>query len=111
LKASKIALLSYHTNVDNSQFGLSYHVAKELGLSNIKAIPDTGIVSGSLRFPYRPRVLSAVLIKSFNLNKVMFNEDTQSKHLAICAGAGFGMFKENLAKLTKTDLFITGDVK
>lgn len=111
LKKNKIALLSYHTNVDNSQYGLSYHVAKELGLSNIKAIGNTGIVTGSLRFPYRPRVLSAVLIKSFDLNKVMFNEDLQSKHLAICAGAGFSILKENLTKLPKIDLYITGDVK
>lgn len=111
LKKNKLALLSYHTNVDNSQYGLSYHVAKELGLSNIKQIGNTGIVIGSLRFPYRPRVLSAVLIKSFDLNKVMFNEDLQSKHLAICAGAGFNIFKENLAKLPKIDLYITGDVK
>jgi putative NIF3 family GTP cyclohydrolase 1 type 2 len=111
LKKNKIALLSYHTNVDNSQYGLSYHVAKEIGLSNIKAIGNSGIVTGSLRFPYRPRVLSAVLIKSFDLNKVMFNEDSQSKHLAICAGAGFDIFKQNITKLSKIDLFITGDVK
>jgi putative NIF3 family GTP cyclohydrolase 1 type 2 len=103
--------LSYHTNVDNSQYGLSYHVAKELGLSNIKSIGNSGIVTGSLRFPYRPRVLSAVLIKSFDLNKVMFNEDLQSKHLAICAGAGFDIFRENLSKLPKIDLYVTGDVK
>lgn len=111
LKKNKIALLSYHTNVDNSKFGLSYHVAKELGLSNIKSIGNTGIVIGSLRFPYRPRVLSAVLIKSFDLNKVMFNEDFQSKHLAICAGAGFKIFRENLSSLSDVDLYITGDVK
>jgi putative NIF3 family GTP cyclohydrolase 1 type 2 len=111
LKKNNVALLSYHTNVDNANQGLSYNVAKKLGLSNITPLGNTGIVTGSLRFLYRPRVLAAQLIKLFNLNKVMFNEDSQSKHLAICAGAGFSIFKDNLAKLQNTDLFITGDVK
>jgi putative NIF3 family GTP cyclohydrolase 1 type 2 len=113
LKEKNISLLSYHTNLDNAQQGLSYHVAKRLSpeLLNVKSIGNTGIVTGSLRFPYRPRVLSSILIKKFNLNKVMYNEDTQSKHLAICAGAGFSIFKDNLSKLGGVELFITGDVK
>jgi putative NIF3 family GTP cyclohydrolase 1 type 2 len=111
LKEYQISFASYHTNVDNSLDGINMYVAKQLSLHQIKNIPGTGIVTGRINFAYRPKVFASTMKNTFDLERIIYTSDDQVRNIAICAGAGFDIFKENLAKFKGIDLFVTGDVK
>jgi dinuclear metal center YbgI/SA1388 family protein len=111
LKDRKISFASYHTNVDNSAHGLNMYVAKQLGLHQIKVIPSTGIVTGKINFAYRPKVFASTMKNTFDLERIIYTSEELVKNIAICSGAGFSTFKDNLNKLKGIDLLVTGDVK
>lgn len=109
IKEKKIAILSYHTNVDNSMDGLNIYIAKQLEITKVKNYGS--VVTGSFRYQYRPKVLASILKTKFNIDKVIYNDNNPIQSIAISAGAGFSVFKDNLNKLNGIDLLITGDVK
>jgi putative NIF3 family GTP cyclohydrolase 1 type 2 len=111
LKKHNISFASYHTNVDNSPEGISMFVAKQLKLHQIKNIPNTSIVIGKISFPYRPKVFASTIKNTFDLERIIYTSENLVKNVAICAGSGFSVFKENLHKLNAIDLFVTGDIK
>jgi putative NIF3 family GTP cyclohydrolase 1 type 2 len=109
IKQKKIALLSYHTNVDNSMEGLNIYITRQLEITKVKNYGS--IVTGSFRYQYRPKVLASILKTKFNIDKVIYNDNNPIQSIAISAGAGFSVFKNNLSKINGIDLLITGDVK
>jgi dinuclear metal center YbgI/SA1388 family protein len=111
LKDNKISFASYHTNVDNSSKGINLYIAEQLNLHQIKSIAGTGIVTGKINFAYRPKVFASTLKNTFDLERIIYTSEDLVKTVAICAGAGFSILKENLPKLKDIDLFVTGDVK
>jgi putative NIF3 family GTP cyclohydrolase 1 type 2 len=111
LKDHKISFASYHTSVDNSPNGLNMYVAKQLGLHQIKVIPGTGITTGKINFAYRPKVFASTMKNTFDLERIIYTSEELVKNVAICSGAGFDVFKENLNKLKDINLLVTGDVK
>jgi putative NIF3 family GTP cyclohydrolase 1 type 2 len=111
LKDYKISFASYHTNVDNSLDGINMYIAKQLGLHQIKNIPNTGIVTGRINFAYRPKVFASTLKNTFDLERILYTSEELVKNVAICAGCGFSILRENILKLKDVDLFVTGDVK
>lgn len=111
LKENRLTLIVYHTNVDNSQIGLNNFIAKELGLSNIKAIKKSSMTIGHLKFPYRPKVFASTVISKFNLERVLFVSDDLIKHVVICAGAGFSIIREHVSDLQEVDAIVTADVR
>jgi putative NIF3 family GTP cyclohydrolase 1 type 2 len=111
LKTSKMNFASYHTNVDNSPTGINYYIAKEMGLHQIKVIPNTSIVTGKLGFSYRAKVFANTLRVQFDLERILYTSDDLVRNVAFCAGAGFEILKENQNKLNGVDLWVTGDIK
>ncbi|GHU47121.1 hypothetical protein FACS1894218_0880 [Bacilli bacterium] len=111
LKTKKIAFASYHTNVDNDPEGMSYYIAKQLDLGQIKNIPGSGIVTGRISSAYRPKVFASYIKNTFDLERVLYTSDELVRTIAICSGAGFSMLVEHAIALKGIDLLVTGDMK
>jgi putative NIF3 family GTP cyclohydrolase 1 type 2 len=111
LKDHKISFASYHTNIDNAPNGINMFIAEQLNLHQIKNIVGTGIVTGKINFAYRPKVFASTLKNTFNLERIIYASEKLVKTIAIYAGTGFNILRENLPKLKDVDLLVTGDVK
>jgi dinuclear metal center YbgI/SA1388 family protein len=111
LKDHKISFASYHTNIDNSPHGINMFIAQQLNLHQIKNVSGTGIVTGKINFAYRPKVFASTLKNTFDLERIIYTSEELIKSVAIYAGAGFSVLRENLIKLKDIDLLVTGDVK
>lgn len=111
LKEHHISFASYHTNVDNSPNGLNWYIAKKLKLNSIKVIPNSSVVIGKLGREVRPVVFADSIRQKFNLERTIFSaEGDQVSTVAIAAGAGFSLFRQNLKHLQSVSLLVTGDV-
>jgi dinuclear metal center YbgI/SA1388 family protein len=106
---SGIAVIGYHTCFDNYKQGVSYTLAKTLGLFN--ASPNEQcpcLFTGTQKFD-GTRELVAHVNKTLNTNAVFVDSGKPVNKIAVCGGSG-GDFL-TLAFETGADAFITGECK
>lgn len=113
-----IAVYAAHTSLDNAYRGVTYRMAKLLGLERLQPLIPSPLQGGAGtgligEFP-EPRDTGAflVLIKhTFKAACVRHNayEGTQIKRVALCGGAGAFLIPEALN--AGADAFYTGEIK
>lgn len=120
IKAIKenIAIYAAHTNLDSAYNGVSYEIAHNLKLKNIKVLEpkntlgDIGLgVVGDI--DTMPTLEFIRLLKNtFNVKSLRYSANYQKlviKKVAICGGAGASLIKEAIK--SEADIFVTGDIK
>lgn len=121
IKAVKndIAVACMHTNLDNSRLGVSYQLAKRLGMSDLHILEPTdkfnvevgGGMVGTLENEMDEHEFLA-MVKSVLKAKALRHSDflnRKIKKVAVCGGSGFFMLGN--AKRCKADAYVTADVK
>jgi len=121
IKAIKndIAVACMHTNLDNCSLGVSYHLAKRLGLCDLHVLEPVdkfdvevgGGMIGSLEKEMDEREFLAMVKKTLNAKALRHSDflNKKVKKVAVCGGSGFFML--NHAKHCNADAYITADVK
>lgn len=113
-----IALYSAHTNLDSAKNGVSYEMARMLGIHDIQVLcpntedPDTGLgVIGNI--PPTPKIEFLRKVKeTFNVKAVRYSDRTSKlvvKRVALCGGSGAELIGDALKM--NADAIVTGDVK
>ncbi len=113
-----IALYSAHTNLDSARNGVSYEMARMLGIHDIQVLcpntedPDTGLgVIGNI--PPTPKIEFLRKVKeTFNVKAVRYSDRTSKlvvKRVALCGGSGAELIGDALKM--NADAIVTGDVK
>lgn len=113
-----IALYSAHTNLDSAKNGVSYEMARMLGIHDIQVLcpntenPDTGLgVIGNI--PPTPKIEFLRKVKEiFNVKAVRYSDRTSKlvvKRVALCGGSGAELIGDALKM--NADAIVTGDVK
>lgn len=113
-----IALYSAHTNLDSAKNGVSYEMARMLGIHDIQVLcpntenPDTGLgVIGNI--PPTPKIEFLRKVKeTFNVKAVRYSDRTSKlvvKRVALCGGSGAELIGDALKM--QADAIVTGDVK
>lgn len=113
-----IALYSAHTNLDSARNGVSYEMARMLGIHDIQVLcsntedPDTGLgVIGNI--PPTPKIEFLRKVKEiFNVKAVRYSDRTSKlviKRVALCGGSGAELIGDALKM--NADAIVTGDVK
>lgn len=113
-----IALYSAHTNLDSAKNGVSYEMARMLGIHDIQVLcpntedPDTGLgVIGNI--PPTPKIEFLRKVKeTFNVKAVRYSDRTSKlvvKRVALCGGSGAELIGDALKM--HADAIVTGDVK
>lgn len=113
-----ITIVSMHTNMDNAQGGVNFHIAKRLGLHDVEFIsPRTtdGIENGSLIHGFLTKEMPAELFvrqvkEQFCAKCAMTNglREKPISSVAICGGAG-GSFLGDAIE-AGADAFLTGEM-
>ncbi len=106
---SGIAVIGYHTCFDNYKQGVSYILAKTLGLTD--AVPDGQrpcLVTGKKKYKGTKELVSNVN-KTLSTNSVFVDSGKPITKIAVCGGSG-GEFL-SLAFDAGADAFITGECK
>lgn len=110
-----IAIYAAHTNLDNAQGGVSFEMAKRLGLTGVTVLQQTqdgngsGVV-GTLPTPMTSSDFVSFVKQVFGVKCVMANQllTRQISKVALCGGAGDFLLSEAVAQ--KADAFITGEM-
>ncbi len=123
----KISIISAHTNLDKAQNGLNDYFAEIIGLKEIRPLNDesdelvTSTASnceinnigrkGKLDKVYSLKAFALNIKEKLNLNyiRVTGGEESSIKTAAVVTGSGGSMVEDFFQ--SKTDVFITGDVK
>ena len=104
LLASRISLVSMHTNLDTAQDGVADVLAQKLSLNNIEknGVLRTGSVTGEKMLPLWSRDLPFENIR-------LVDSGTPVRLVCACPGSGMDYWRDAYA--SGCDTFVTGDVK
>lgn len=115
---SDIAIYAAHTNLDRTSEGVSYEMARLLGLSDMEVlVPDIndprmglGIIGN---VEPKPALLFLREIKdTFKVESLRYSQSMPRltvRRVALCGGAGASFIKDAVAQ--NADVMVTGDVK
>ncbi len=115
---SSIALYACHTNLDSAPEGMSWRLAKSLGLCNLELLESTSRVEGvgfgvigELCEPMAFDDYQQHIAESLNLTSVRFSRpiDRPISRVALCTGSGGSLISS--VRERGVDLYITGDLK
>ncbi|MFR9503044.1 MAG: Nif3-like dinuclear metal center hexameric protein [Rikenellaceae bacterium] len=115
---SDIALYACHTNLDSTVEGMSWRLAKMLGLSDLQLLESTSPVEGigfgvvgQLERPIAFEKYLEVMAEKLNLTSVRFSSpiDRLVSKVALCTGSGGSLM--STVKGSGVDLYITADLK
>lgn len=121
IKAIKndIAIACMHTNLDNSGLGVSFQLAKQLGMNDLHILKPAdgfdgevgGGMVGTLENEMDERDFLALVKRNLNAKALRHSDflGRKIKKVAVCGGSGFFML--NVAKRCKADAYVTADVK
>ena len=112
-----IAIYCCHTPVDKSRNGISFKMAKELGLENVDflskdADKDFGLgIVGELKEALEPTQFITLVKETFSLPIIRHSQlpSNKIKTVAFCGGSGASLIASALK--AKADAYICGDIK
>lgn len=113
-----IAVYSAHTNLDSTRNGVSYEIARRLGVGNLSVLepkPDEenmglGVVGTIIPTP-KIEFLRKIT-DTFQVKALRYSAQSSSlviRKVAVCGGSGSSLLKE--AVKSGADIMVTGDVK
>ncbi|MCQ2794400.1 MAG: Nif3-like dinuclear metal center hexameric protein [Bacilli bacterium] len=105
-----IPVYSMHTNFDCAHGGMNDQLAQVLGLKNVKPLKNEPMARGGvLPHPMEVHAFARYVKKQLHLPSVyLINRGAkQIKKVALCGGAGSGIFK--FAREEGYDIFLSGD--
>lgn len=115
-----ISLYSAHTNLDKAEGGVNHRLAAELGLQQVQAMSECGVV-GNLPEPMEATDLVGLICERLGAGCLNSNwgDFMQARHaqgkatiisrLALCGGSGAEFIGE--AKALGADAFLTGEIR
>ncbi|MFI3316018.1 MAG: Nif3-like dinuclear metal center hexameric protein [Rikenellaceae bacterium] len=115
---SDIALYACHTNLDSTPGGMSWRLAKMLGIENLELLESTssvenvgfgvvGDLSEAIDFAqYIEQIASKLQLSAVRYSKPV---ERKVKRVALCTGAGGSLM--STIKGSGVDLYITGDLR
>ncbi len=113
-----ITILSMHTNIDNSEGGVNFMIARKMGLKNVDFFAEKqvdGIRCGSGTIGELPEAVAAddfvmMLKKEFDVECVQCNQLLRRpiRKVAVCGGAGSFLLPEAIR--LGADAFVTGEM-
>ena len=117
LAAENIALYSIHTNLDAASGGVSFALARRLGLEEAAFLQpsesgETGFgVVGSLAAPVSLQAFLAVVAERLGTPALRYAGDPEAgvRRVAVCGGSGAGLIPEAVAR--GADAYVTADIK
>lgn len=114
---SGISIYAAHTNLDNAPKGVSYEMARSVGLSSIEVLhkedsdgAGTGVVGNIEPIPVLEFI--RLLREEFNVRALRYSADTPKlvvRRVAMCGGSGAEFIAE--AVKSGADAYVTGDIK
>ena len=117
LAAANIALYSIHTNLDAASGGVSFALAKQLGLTHTEFLQpsesgETGFgVIGSLPTPIHLQAFLEIVAERLETPALRYVGDSEAciKRVAVCGGAGSNLIAEAASR--GADAYVTADIK
>ena len=117
LAAENIALYSIHTNLDAASGGVSFALAKQLGLTRTEFLRpsesgETGFgVIGSLPAPIRLQAFLEMIAERLETPALRYAgaPEARIRRVAVCGGAGSNLVAE--AASCGADAYVTADIK
>ena len=116
---NNVAIIAAHTNLDSARTGISYHLAKKLGLVDVEVLEPkefdgkegygTGVI-GNLTGAVDLLSASGIVKETLELEtvKVLGPNETMIERIAVVGGSGRDYI--NVAVQKNADLLITGDI-
>ncbi len=118
---NNITLYSGHTNVDKCYKGVSYKMAEQINLQDVRAlVPENcgetddfvglGVI-GELPEPMDLDDLYRIIKRKFNVHTIRCSKPVKKsvRRIAMCGGSGSGFIKEAIN--CNADVYITADIK
>lgn len=112
LLTHSISVYVMHTNLDSAPRGLNHHVARMIGLKNIRPVTFSGITYriGELSAKKGAREFAALVKKKLGINSArLYGANRSVKKIALCTGSGGELMSDAAARGAQA--FVTGDVK
>ncbi len=113
--SNKIAVISFHLNLDCAKFGIDYYLAKGLGATNQKILLGLGENEGYGRvFEVKKQTFLEFVEsfkKEFNSNRVITYGNLKDKISLVASFCGSGLDEEVIEKSANADLLVSSDVK
>lgn len=114
-----ITLYAAHTNLDNSDGGVSFQIAKKMGLVDVTFLREEGKfndcpygsgVIGNLTTPLQSHDFLALVQNVFQTASFAYSESqkTEIQKVAICGGSGDFLIQDAVKQ--GADAFITGEI-
>lgn len=112
-----IAIYSAHTNMDNTNGGVSYEMAKHIGMTDVEVLAPmneaktfgSGLI-GNIQ-PTRLGELLEKMKKEFGTGAIRYCGDKAAtvRRVAVCGGSGAFLIPQAIVR--GADLYISGDIK
>lgn len=111
---NEINAICAHTNLDISDFGVNFHLASSLSISNLSPLcmekeSPLGFV-GELKEEMNSKEFAIFVKEKLNCKGVRYtNIKSKIKKVGVCSGSGGSLVKEAYKK--GVDAFVTGEIK
>jgi len=113
LIASNIGVISAHTNLDKSDFGVNTTLAKALNLTGIKPLQiaeNPGFARiGELAEPMQPNQFALFVKERLMASSVKYTQGSEISHVVVCGGSGGELWRQ--ARLAGAHALVTSEVK
>lgn len=109
LAENNIAHIAAHTSFDKSLCGINFNLAYILGLENVKAVPDSFIVTGELLQPMSIDDFAQLAGETLNVQGIRYTDTEKMIKTVALGGGACGEYLETAMKCA--DCFVTGDLK
>ena len=115
---SGVTLYSAHTSLDNARDGVSYEIARRLGLEDVEVLSPSGGETGSgvvgrlKGGPVKASEFVALVKERFGAPVArcsLFDGDKEIERVALCGGSGGSFIDDAIS--AKADAYLTGDVR
>lgn len=104
-----VNIIAAHTNWDKAPGGVNDTLAHLLGLNDIEALGDFGVI-GELKRAMKPEVFAKHVKSSWNLTHIeIYGECKRVKNVALCGGSGAEFWRKALSM--KAEVYLTADMK
>ncbi|MCM1151502.1 MAG: Nif3-like dinuclear metal center hexameric protein [Alistipes sp.] len=113
-----IALYACHTNLDSAPGGMSWYLAEQLGVGNLRVLepagPDAAVgfgVVGELPAPLPTEEFLRRLQRELNVRAIRHSDiaSPEANRIAVCTGAGASLI--GAARAAGADIYVTADLK
>ncbi len=113
LLQNDIALYVIHTNYDNSENGMGYHLLQHLGVKDISFVESSPLVHGEFANKLTHEQFVSLIKTKYKLDHVRFSgsEIDDIKRIGIIGGSGFDEQSVINASKYKLDAYVSGDMK